>query len=116
MLARVAATTGRPWPTAIAGQIDFSECVLYGVFVDGVSGASTNSFASDDPLCLLYWEHVPLNLDGATHFIRGIRPTDIAAMIPSKSRTPPEVREAAFAALRAGHHTGHRSHEPADEH
>jgi len=31
MLARVAATTGRPWPTAIAGQLDFSECVLHGV-------------------------------------------------------------------------------------
>ena len=116
MLARVAATTGRPWPTAIAGQIDFSECVLYGVFVDGVSGAPANSFASDDPLCLLYWEHAPLNLDGAALFIRGIRPTDIAAMIPSKSRTPPAVRAAAFAALRAAHNTGRRSHEPAEDH
>ena len=116
MLARVAATTERPWPTAIAGQIDFSECVLYGVFVDGVSGAPANSFVSDDPLCLLYWEPTPLNLDGAAHFIRGIRPTDIAAMISSKSRTPLGVREAAFAALRAAHNTGHRSHEPAEDH
>jgi hypothetical protein len=114
MLARVAATTGRPWPTAIAGQVDFSECVLYGVFVDVVSGAPTNSFASDDPLCLLYWEPVPLNLDGAAHFIRGIRPTDIAAMISSKSRTPLGVREAVFAALRATHNTRHRSYEPAE--
>jgi len=113
MLARIAATTGRPWPTAIAGQIDFSECMLYGVFVDGVSGAPANSFASDDPLCLLHWEHAPLNLDGAADFVRGLRPTDIAAMIPSKSRTPPAVREAAFAALRAAHNTGHRSQEPA---
>ena len=37
MLARVTATTGRPWPTAIAGQLHFSECTLYGVFVDDVS-------------------------------------------------------------------------------
>ena len=66
------------------------------MFVDGVSGAPANSFASDDPLCLLYWERAPLNLDGAAHFIRGIRPTDIAAMITSKSRTPPAVREAAI--------------------
>jgi hypothetical protein len=109
MLARVAATTGRPWPTAIAGQIDFSECVLYGVFVDSVSGAPANSFVSDDPLCLLHWEQAPLSLDDAAHFIRGIRPSDVAAMISSKSRTPPTVRAATFAALRAAHNTGQSS-------
>lgn len=116
MLARVAATTGRPWVTAIAGQIDFSECVLYGVFVDGVSGAPANSFASDDPLCLLHWEQAPLNLDGAADFVRGLRLTDIAAMIPSKSRTPAAVREAAFAALRSAHNMGDKSHGPGKDH
>ena len=116
ILARVTATTGRPWPTAIAGQLHFSECVLYGVFVDCVIGAPANSFASDDSLCLLYWKQTPLNLDSAAHFIRGVRPTDIAAVIQSKSRTPLAVREAAFAALRAAHNTGHRSHEPPENH
>jgi Family of unknown function (DUF6492) len=101
MLARVTATTGRPWPTAIAGQLDFSDCVLYGVFVDGVSGAADNSFASDDSLSLIYWKPVPLNLDNADHFLQGLRPTDVAACIQSKSRTPLPVREAAFAGLRA---------------
>ena len=28
--------------------------------------------------------------------IRGVRPTDVTAIIPSKSRTPPAVREAAI--------------------
>jgi hypothetical protein len=103
MLARVTATTGRPWPTAIAGQLDFSDCVLYGVFVDGVSGAAANSFASDDSLSLIYWKSIPLNLDSATQFVQGLRPTDVAACIQSKSRTPLPIREAAFAALRAAH-------------
>ena len=116
MLARVTAITASPWPSAIAGQLHFSECVLYGVFVDGVIGAPANSFASDDPLCLLYWEPIPLNLDSAAQFIRGVRPTDIAAVIQSKSRTPLAVRQAAFAALRAAHNTGHRSHEPPKDH
>jgi hypothetical protein len=116
MLARVTATTGRPWPTAIAEHLHFSECVLYGVFVDGVIGAPANSFASDDPLSLLYWAQTPLNLDSVAHFIRGVRPNDIAAVIQSKSRTPLAVRQAAFAALRAAHNTGHRSHEPPEEH
>ena len=105
MLARVAATTGRPWPTAIGGQLHFSEFVLYGVFVDGVVGAPANSFASDDPLCLSYWEHAPLNMESAAQFVRGVRPTDVAALIQSKSRTPPAVRAATLAALRAGHNT-----------
>src|SRR5207344_2255722 len=101
-------TTGRAWPTAIAGQLDFSECVLYGVFVDGVMGAPANSFVSGDSLCLVYWEHTPLNLDCAANFIRSIRPTDIAAVIQSKSRTPLAVRKAIFDALRAAQNTGHR--------
>ena len=116
MLARVTATTGRPWPTAIAEQLHFSECVLYGVFVDGVIGAPANSFASDDPLSLLYWAQTPLNLDSVAHFIRGVRPNDIAAVIQSKSRTPLAVRQAAFAALRVAHNTDHRSHEPPEDH
>jgi hypothetical protein len=116
MLARVEATTGRPWTTAIAGELDFSECVLYGVFVDAVIGTSANSFASDDSLCLVYWRDTPLNPDSAARFVGGVRPTDVAAVIQSKSRTPPAVREAAFAALRAAHDTGHRSQAPAEGH
>jgi len=107
MLARVTATTGRPWRTAIAGQLHFSEWTLYGVFLDEVSGAPANSFASEDQLCLCYWEPSPLNLDRAADFACSIRPTDVAAMISAKSRTPLAVREAAFAALRAARNTGH---------
>jgi hypothetical protein len=106
MLARVAARAGRPWPTAIAGQLDFSECVLYGVFVDSVMGAPANSFVSDNSLCLVYWENTPINLEDAAQFVGSIRPTDIAAVIQSKSRTPLMVRGAIFAALRAAQNTG----------
>jgi hypothetical protein len=115
LLARVTATTGRPWPTAIAAQLHFSEWTLYGVFVDDVSGAPADTFTSEDQLCLCCWEVSPLSLDRAADFIRGVRPTDIAAMISAKSRTALTVREAAFAALRAAHNTGHRSQEPAED-
>jgi hypothetical protein len=106
MLEHVEVTARRPWATAISGQFHFSECVLYGVFVDYLGGAPANAFASDEARCLLYWEHVPLNLDGAVQFIHGVRPTDVAVMIASKSQTPPDVRHAAFAALRAAHGAG----------
>jgi hypothetical protein len=100
MLSRVTATTGRPWATAIAGQLHFSEWTLYGVFVDEI-GAPTDSFTSDDSLCLAYWEEVPLNSQGAIEFLRGVRTTDVAAMISAKSRTSLAVRRAAFAGYRA---------------
>jgi len=109
MLARVAATTGHPWTTAIARQLDFSECVLYGVFVDGVIGAPANSFASKDSLCSVYWEQTPLDQHSALEFVRSVRPTDIAAVIQSKSLTPVAIRTATFAALRAALRTDYRS-------
>jgi Family of unknown function (DUF6492) len=101
MLARVAATTGCPWATAIARQLHFSEWTLYGVFVDNVMAVPAKSNVSDDPLCLAYWETQPLNMDGAFDFLRGVQPTDVAAMISAKSRTPLAVRRAAFAGHRA---------------
>jgi hypothetical protein len=101
MLSHVAATTRRPWASAIGAQLHFSEWTLYGVFVDEVLGRPANSFASSDPLCPAHWGTVPLARDSATEFLRRIRPTDIAAMISAKSRTPLEVKRAAFADYRA---------------
>jgi len=106
MLERVATTTGRPWANVIAGQLHFSEWTLYGVYVDNVVGAPANSFASDDPLCLAYWDRTPLTLDGAVDFLSGVRPTDLAAMISAKSRTPLAFRRAAFARYRAARRVG----------
>jgi hypothetical protein len=106
MLARVANTTGRPWATALAAQLHFSEFTLYGVFVDHAVGSPANSYFSDDPLCLAYWDTNPLNMDSAIDLLRGARPTDVAAMISAKSYTPLPVRRAAFARYRnAGHRT-----------
>ncbi len=101
MLAHVATTTRRPWATAIGGKLDFSECILYGLFVDCAIGAPANSFACNDSLCSVYWEQKPLNPDSAMEFLRSIRSTDVAAVIQSNSLTPMAVRRAAFTALRA---------------
>jgi hypothetical protein len=115
MLARVTAASGCPWITAITRQLHFSEWTLYGVFIDAVIGAPENSFASDDPLCLAYWGESPLNRDGVADFLRGVRPTDVAAMVSAKSRTPLAVRRAAFAGHRAARTAGHRSRALAED-
>jgi hypothetical protein len=109
MLARVSTITGRPWSTVIAKQLHFSEWTLYGVFVENVLGAPATSFGSDDPLCLAHWDEVPLDLDGAAGFLHRARPSDVAAMISAKSRTPLRVRRAAFASHRAERTAGSRS-------
>jgi Family of unknown function (DUF6492) len=101
MLSRVTATSGRPWPTVIARQVHFSEWTLYGVFVDEVIRGLGTSFASDDSLCLGYWDEIPLNLDEAIRFLSRVGPTHVAAMISAKSRTPLAIRRAAFARRRA---------------
>src|SRR5262249_52808460 len=112
MLARVTATTGRPWPTAIAEQLHFSECVLYGVFGGGGSGAPASSCASDVPHSLLYWAQTPLNLDSVARLSRGVRRNDRGAVMQSKPRTPLAVRHAGLAPLRGALHTRHGPREP----
>jgi hypothetical protein len=52
LLDRIELVTGRPWPDAIASRLHVSEFILYGVFVDGVLGASANVVAADSMLCL----------------------------------------------------------------
>jgi hypothetical protein len=99
MLERVAAVAGRPWPSAIAGLLHFSECVLYGVFIDEIVGGS--AFASDDPLCLFHWSGAPLTRESAAEFLSRMRSTDIAAMISAKSLTPLDVKRAILANYRA---------------
>jgi hypothetical protein len=107
MLAKVTSITGRPWTTAIGGQLHFSEWTLYGLFVDHALGGPARSFVSDDQLCVSYWNDGPLTGQRAIDLLRAIRPTDIAAMISSKSRTPLEIRRAAFAEYRSALRPGH---------
>jgi hypothetical protein len=101
MLARVNDTTGSQWATAIARQLHFSEWTLYGVYVDAVAGLPHSGFASDDPKCLVYWDEIPLDDRGMAEFLQGVRPTDVAAAVSAKSRTPLAIRREAFAARRA---------------
>jgi hypothetical protein len=100
MLARVASVTGRPWQTALAGQLHFSESTLYGVFIDHVVGKQGNSFVSDDPLCLSHYTS-PLTEGTASEFLRKAKQTDVAVMISSKSRTPLHVKRRSVEAYRA---------------
>ena len=47
--------TGRDWVSAIARNRTFSECMIYGCFVDGIMGRNSGHWHADNALCLTYW-------------------------------------------------------------
>jgi hypothetical protein len=96
---RIQEVTGRHWLDVAAKQIHFSECMLYGVFVDKVLGARANVAPSGSMLCHNYYETVPLDVAEAEEFIREMPASDVAVMISAKSGTPLEVRRKALAML-----------------
>jgi hypothetical protein len=100
MLQRVSQVTRLPWTDAVAAQLHFSEWTLYGVYVDSLRANKAASNASDSPLCHAWWGTVPLDEQTLPDFVASFSPDDVACMISAKSHTSPEVRQAAFAALR----------------
>lgn len=100
MLTRVEGITARAWTTAIASQLNFSECILYGIYVENLADIHAKAFASKDPLCHAYWNETPLDRDTVDAFIKNAQADDIAAMISAKSLTPQPIREFAFTELR----------------
>jgi hypothetical protein len=98
LLAHIADITGRGWVDAVGGQLHVSEFVLYGTFVDHVHGGVV---ARDGDLCHNYYGRVPLSPADAVTFADQMPPDTLGAMISSHSRTPHDVRTAAFRRCRA---------------
>jgi hypothetical protein len=99
MLRRVEETTGRQWQSAIAGQLHFSEGILYGVYVDEVLGGAP--FCDGVMLSASYSDEIPFDEKAAEAFISKVSPQEIAVMISAKSGTSLSVRRRALAAISA---------------
>jgi hypothetical protein len=96
---RIERTTGQRWLDVIAGQLHFSEFILYGVFVDKVLGDQARVAPADSMMCHSYWKPLPLSLREAEEFVARLPPDDVAIMISAKSRTPMDVRRKALATI-----------------
>jgi Family of unknown function (DUF6492) len=96
---RIEQVTGRPWLDAIGSQLHLSEFMLYGVFVEGVPGASADVLATDSMLLHTYWDTTPMARGAAEDFVRGLSPQGVAVMISAKSGTPLEVRRQALSRI-----------------
>ena len=98
---RIEAATGRPWLDAIASQLHISEFILYGVFVDGVLGASAQVIPEDSMLCHSHWGPEPMADATVPAFVGSLQPDDVAVMISAQSDTEPDVRRRALSGVRS---------------
>ncbi len=98
---RIEAVTGRPWLDAIASQLHISEFILYGVFVDGVLGASAPVIPEDSMLCHSHWGPEPMADATVPGFVGSLQPEDVAVMISARSDTEPDVRQRALSGVRS---------------
>lgn len=94
--ARVARVTGRHWMDAFTAQLQISEFILYGVYVDEILAGSGSSWPGDISFCHNYWETVPLDRAGAVAFADRLDPAAVGMMISAKSHTPRDVRQVAI--------------------
>ncbi|MEO3869603.1 DUF6492 family protein [Nonomuraea sp. B12E4] len=93
MCARIAEVSGQDWLDAFNARLHISEFILYGVFVDQVLGTHP---PSDTTICHNSWDDTPMDLATALAFADRLGPDAVGMMISAKSRTPPEVRQAAL--------------------
>lgn len=93
MQARISEVTGRPWIDAVTAELQVSEFVLYGVYVDEVLGGLGSGGYLNAGFCHNYWDTTPLDGAGAEVFAAAVPQEALAVMISAKSRTPREVRQ-----------------------
>ncbi|MGB5635502.1 MAG: DUF6492 family protein [Waterburya sp.] len=80
--------TQKSWIEAITSYWNFSEYVLYGIFVDHVLKENSGHYWDSQKLSHDYWGTTPLGKEQLQQFFQGIPPECCAVMISSKSKTP----------------------------
>jgi hypothetical protein len=97
MLMRIQSVGGRSWFDMVAGHLHFSECILYGLYVDALGGDADRSFTASNTLCHTYWGQSPLDELTARSFLESIDASDVAINIQSTTGTALDVRRLVIA-------------------
>ncbi|MGL4406378.1 MAG: DUF6492 family protein [Notoacmeibacter sp.] len=82
MLEHIETISGRHWVASIGSDRSFSECMIYGRYVDDVLGGE-GLFHDPNPSCHVYWNGPPLDKAGLTNFISGRKANQIAVGLQS---------------------------------
>lgn len=93
---RIEQARGRSWLDAFTAELDVSEFILYGVYVDHLHESGSGTPRLDPAFCHNYWGTEPLALEDALAFADALPHTAVGMMISAKSHTPLPVRRAAL--------------------
>jgi hypothetical protein len=77
MCAGIEKTHGRDWAAVIGSARQFSECMIYGRYVDDVIGGAGH-FHGAEEFCRVHWNGQPLSDDAFHHFVATMAPEQVA--------------------------------------
>jgi hypothetical protein len=77
MCRRIEDHTGRHWASTLGLQRRFSECMLYGRYVDEVIG-SEGHFPGSEEFCRVHWTGSPMSDTDFQAFVDGMAPKQVA--------------------------------------
>jgi hypothetical protein len=97
MCEHIETTSGRHWLAAIGSQRSFSECQIYGAFIDGVKGGDGH-WKGQGALCQTYWSGKALTEQSLHGFVASMDPAQVAIGIQSFTGTNPDVLRELIAA------------------
>lgn len=86
MCRRIEADHGRDWVEVLGRQRQFSECTIYGRFIDEIEGLARH-YRSQQEFCRIYWDGPKLSKDGVQAFVAGMEPHQVAIGIQSFTGT-----------------------------
>jgi hypothetical protein len=101
MCERVQSVTGRPWYDVVSRRLQFSEYLLYGLFVERIAGGK-GVWVDERHRCLCCWKDTTLTASDVKAFVNALEDDDLALMISSVSRTSKETRAAVVALATKG--------------
>jgi hypothetical protein len=82
MCALIEKVHGRHWVEAVASTREFSECMLYGRYVDDVADGAAH-FHGDEEYCRVYWYGPEMSEDAFRSFLDGMSPEQVAICMQS---------------------------------
>jgi hypothetical protein len=75
----------RDWKEVVCANWNFSEYILYGVFVEKILQEKSGHYFDDYDLCHNYWKEQSLETDQIKDFIDSVPPATISAMFSAKA-------------------------------
>jgi hypothetical protein len=98
MQARIAEVAEQDWRSTVCAQLDFSECMLYGNYLDQLGTDVQRSFTEGTSRCLTYWDTRPMiSREDVDRFLTHLKGDELVLNIQSVSQTDSCVRQDAAA-------------------